>query len=164
MLALQNDTRVHARQWVLENLAPTDKLLVNVALLRIPTTPEAVTELRALDRAAVRKTDESDEILARDDLPHALNNLIALRFETLRTLPDYAKEHGYTYLVYSSQFADATSTEFFANFTKELPVVKRFGGFGITTSLADSAFYDPLPHLFEDSMLGPTIVIFKLNK
>ena len=163
VLALQNDTRAHVREWALENLTPADKVLVHTASLRIPTRPEAIAELRALDPAAVRKTDEADEVLARSDLPYVLNNLVTLRFETLRTLPDYAKKYGYTHLVYSSQFADATSTAFFAEFTKDLPVVERFDGFDITTSLADSAFYDPLQHLFEDRTLGPTIVIYKLD-
>ncbi len=166
-LAWEGDTREHVREWVLENLAPSDKLLVFSSAMHIPTQKGVVEELRAIDSEVIRSVDEADETIDRSDVPHALNNLTSIKNpEFVDKLPSYAREHDYTYLlleprslVLFPEMADA-----FALITERAEVVKQFDGLGDSTSLFNSAFLEPFPVFFSSKSFGPDILIYRLSE
>ncbi|MBI2610936.1 glycosyltransferase family 39 protein [Candidatus Kaiserbacteria bacterium] len=164
-LAFQSDTREHAREWVLEQLGSSDHILVYSSALHIPTQAAAVSELRSIDPSALRKVDEADERLQRQDVPYALNNLTSL-IETpfMQNLPAYAREKGYTYAIVEPRSLKGSpeTAEVFATLTHDATVVAHFSGFGTATSIWESAFLEPLPAIFADKRLGPDIVIYRL--
>ena len=172
-LAAQGDTRLHAREWVLEHLTPGDRVLVYSSAIHVPTQAAAVQELRAIDPSALRQVDQVDEILDRHDVPYVLNNLKSLtRVDFLKRLAEYAHEHDYTYLVLepNALLSVATTTkEAFASLTKSAPIVAHFDGFGATNigptmSIGESTFTQPFTVLFEPRSLGTDIVIYRLRE
>ncbi|MBI2612512.1 glycosyltransferase family 39 protein [Candidatus Kaiserbacteria bacterium] len=164
-LSFQGDTREHAREWVLENLGPNDRVLVYSSSLHIPTQAKAVEELRSIDPSALRKIDEADERLNRGDVPHALNNLTSL-IETpfMQNLPAYAQEKKYTHIVLEPRSLEGTAetADVIATLRQDAVVAAHFSGIGAKTSVWESAFLEPLPALFADKRLGPEIVIYRL--
>ncbi|MBI4068421.1 glycosyltransferase family 39 protein [Candidatus Kaiserbacteria bacterium] len=164
-LSFQGDTREHARAWVLDNLGPSDHILVYSSALHIPTQAAAVAELRAIDPEVLRKVDEADELLKREDVPHALNNLTSLEGTSfMQNLVLYAREHGYTYAIVEPRSLEGSTEtkDIFAALTQNASVVAHFSGFEMETSIWESAFLEPLPNIFADKTLGPEIVIYRL--
>ena len=164
VLAAENDTRIAARTWTLEHLAPTDKILLYADLTRLPTTPAAVQELQTIDPTAVRKTDEADATLNTPGNPYALN-LYNVNNETFfENLPAYAKAHGYTYLLYQPGYeaGDAVRIQAFAALIAHADVTAQLIGLP-GESTTDSTFTSPPTALFAGQPLGPTIVIYKLK-
>ena len=164
-LAVRNDTRSLAREWVLASLGPEDRVLVYVAGMRVPTSPEAVEELRALDLGLVRQTDQADVIRGNEGAPHVLNNLSAIPADDtfFRDLPTYARRERYEYLVLGPEYAEGAARRALEEMTEEAELLERFEGFGRDMSVADSAFMRPLPELFARRNFGPTIEIYRLR-
>ncbi len=171
-LATQSDTRTHARAWILQHLTPSDRVLVYSSAMHIPTQTNAVKELRAIDPGALRKIDEADEIIDRQDIPYTLNNLSSVVNEDfLQKLPTYTRTHGYAYLLLEPSTLERSATttkETFALITKHATVVAHFEGFGDdslgpTMSVAESAFTEPFTVLFQNKSLGSDIVIYRLQ-
>ena len=164
-LALQGDTRTLAREWVLEHLNAKDKILVYASGTRLPTSAESVEELRALDLAAVRKTDEAEATLEKSGVPHALNNLTEINESALMRLPAYARDHAYAYLFFEPRSAvTAPTSKIFAEFAESATIVQKFVGFGTDdAAIADSSFLAPFTELFRTRLLGPDIVIYRLH-
>jgi hypothetical protein len=166
-LATQSDTRERAREWVLQNLSPSDKVLVYSSALHIPTQKAAVEELRSIDPRALRKVDEADEIIDSNAVPYVLNNLTSLIGEPMmNNLPQYVSAHQYEYLVLEPRSlpgAGTTTAEALASVTKDAHVVARFDGFDYSMSIWESSFLRPLPVLFDPKLLGPEILIYRLE-
>jgi len=165
-LASQGDTREHAHEWVLENLAPSDKLLVFSSAMHIPTQKEAVEELRAIDPGVIRTIDEADETINRSDVPHALNNLTSIKNpKFVEDLPSYAKEHAYRYLLLEprSLVLFPEMAEAFASITEGAELVWRSDGLGDFTSLYNSAFTEPFTRLYEGKSFGPDIMVYRIS-
>lgn len=163
-LAYTNDTRALAREWVQEHLAPSDKVLVYARLTRLPATPEAVKELRAIDKGALRRIDEAEETLGSVAGPHALNLYAVTNEEFFKKLPRYARTHGYTHLLYEQGYAaENLRDEYFEPLISTAVPLKTWQGLGDTTSITESSFRDPPSVLFSGSSLGPTIVLYQLQ-
>lgn len=166
-LALQGDTRAHARTWVLEHLSPGDKILVFSSAMHIPTQKEAVKELRLIESSAIRSIDEAAEVLDRRNVPHALNNLTTLTDkEFISSLPEYAVRHDYRYLLVEprSLVMSPVMTEVFPRLTEGAELVQQFEGLEDFTSLYNSAFTEPFTKLYSGASFGPSIVIYRLSQ
>ncbi len=161
-LAVENDTRAQARTWLLHTLTPTDKVIVYARLTRLPTTPSAVAELRALDPGAVRQVDSADSTLGRTS-PYALNLHAFSNDAFFATLPAYAATHHYTYLLYEPGIEMTPAQRAgFATLIKTATPVATWQGFGSAFSIADSNFRVPLSDLLSHAALGPTVVVYHL--
>jgi len=164
-LSMQSDTRALAREWVLENLKPNDRVLVFSSALHISTQKAAVKELRSIEPTALRKIDEADEAMDRRDVPYVLNNLTSISESVFaKNLPQYARQHDYTYVVIELRSLPGmpAMAESLASLTKDASVAVRFDGFEAPMSLWESAFTEPFIVLFQPKLLGPNIVIYRL--
>jgi hypothetical protein len=163
-LAYQSDTRTFARNWALSELQPTDKVLVYGELLRLPANSSSLAELRSIDPAAVRKTDEAEATLDRTDVPYALN-LYTVQNETfLENLATYAHDHNYDYLIYEPAYtSDTRVAAQFDELIRRAQLVRTWEGFGNSFSVAGSGFTASLPQLFANKSLGPTMFVYKLR-
>ncbi len=165
-LALQGDTREAAREWILEHLTPDDKILVFSSAMHVPTQKEAVAELRAIDPGAIRTINESDEVLDREDVPYALNNLTSVSDRAFaRDLAEYARRQRYSYFLVEprSMVEYPEMREAFSGMIESADLVAEFSGFGDYTSIYSSAFTESLATLFEQKSLGPDIFIYQFR-
>lgn len=166
LLALQGDTRDHAREWVLTGLDASDKILVFSSAMHIPTQKAAVAELRAIDATTIRSIDEADEVIDRKNAPYALNNLTSIgNLEFVANLPTYARQRGYTHLLVEprSLVMFPEMAEAFATITNDAEIVQEFKGLGDSTSIFNSAFLEPFPVFFSGKTFGPDILIYRLK-
>ena len=121
--------------------------------MRLPVNSAAVDELKSIDPAAVRKTDEAGAVLNRTDIPYALN-LYAVQNKTfLQNLAAYARSRGYKYLIVDASYNESVPGA---------ALIKKFDGLGDGLSIANSSFISPLSALFASKSLGPTIFIYQL--
>ena len=166
-LSAHGETHQSARAWALLHLMPSDKVLVYSSALHIPTQKAAVAELRSIDPSALRKADEADEAIDDKTAPYALNNLTSLIGEPfMNDLPEYARAHGYEYLILeprSLPSAGTTTQRVFASLTKDASTVAHFDGFGYSMSLDESQFREPFTTLFQNKLLGSDIVVYRLH-
>ena len=177
ILTTENDTRALAREWVLRSLTPQDKIIVYGEYMRLPTTQNAVAELRSIESGAVRRTDEADATLQQAGLtpyiPQALNLDTIRNKAFFASLPQYAATHHYTYVLDDPDFF-ATSTEAIAlrALTTHAEVVATWQGLGDDFSVAHSSFTGFFPNLFisffssrsSSPHLGPTIILYRLTE
>ena len=164
-LISQGDTRVAARTWITGHATSTDKVLVYTELTRFPTTASAVEELRAIDRGAVRRTDEYESKLNTAAVP-ALNLYNIKNDAFFAQLPAYAKQHGYTYAVLEPSFIAAQVPQRVAGFaalSANATVVATLEGLD-DMSIQRSAQTGSFLELFSGKSLGPTVVIYKLKQ
>lgn len=164
-LAYTNDTRVLARAWMQEHVNAGEKVLVYVNLTRLPATGDAIEELREIDERALRKVDEADETLDAPYAFHALNLYTIASDSFFETLPDYAREHAYAYLITSPEYIRESPVrkQGFDKLIEESEVVASWRGSGVSTSISSSAFLDSFTRLYTLRHLGPDIVIYKLH-
>lgn len=165
-LAHGGDTRQLARTWALEHVSPEEKLLV-ASGSRVPTQAVAVEELRTLDPSAVRKVDEADGTLARQDVPYVLNELTLVgNTDALARLPQHVKDGQYAYAMVEPSALDGLVSlrAAVAEITKGAVVVKEFPGFGSDLSLSESQFSGSLFSLFSPLVMGPGVVIYRLEQ
>ena len=163
-LVVLDDTRAHAREWVLEHIPAGGRVLVYADLTRIPTTAPAIEELRAIDPSALRKVDEAELALNNTNRPYALNLYTVQSDAFFNTLPAYAKEHSYEYvLIETTDLSMNPEREraFTALMTKGT-LLEEWKGLGPTTSMGGSSFRDPFWKLFSGPSLGPDMVLYKL--
>lgn len=155
-LALHNDSRIHAIDWVYENTDKKEKILTYGSQLRIPTTANAIAELRSIEPNALRKIDTAEEKLNKMNL-HSLNMYTVQNKEFLAKLPDYVRKNGYTLYMIEEGNSD---TGIAAN---NIPQQKVLASFGTNPrySIATSEFPGNLRSLFKTSMLGPVINIYR---
>lgn len=160
-LALINDSRIHAVNWVQQNIEKDTKIIVHGSQLRIPSTKEAVQELRAIDPTAVRKIDTAEETKNKGQF-HSLNLYTVKDQDFFKNLPKFVKNNNYTILVRERGRSD------FHNFvsntvTTDSKLLTTFGTDLIPHSIAISDFNSSLISLFKTKMLGPKIDIYKLQ-
>lgn len=166
-LALQGDTREHAREWVTLNLESSDRVLVFSSALHVPTQKAAVEELRSIDPGALRQIDEADAAINNAEAPHVLNNLTSISNQDFSAeLPQYAKQHGYAYLVLEprSLVGAPAMARGLMSLTADASIVARFDGFETPMSVWASSFTEPFTSLFQPKLLGPDIVIYRLRE
>ncbi len=165
-LVSQNDTRVHAQEWVHDHLPPHARILVYANLTRIPTSQAAIQELRTIDASALRKVDMAESTLDNTDNPHALNLYTVNDTDFFQMLPLYAREHHYTYLLVdtSTRSMDPLREAVFQRLMSTGTLQVHWTSLGEGTSLGGSSFRDPFWHLFSDGLLGPNIAIYTLNQ
>ncbi len=56
-VALQNDTKIHAKNWILSHIAPESLLIVDAERVRFKTTPQAATYAEEIDSGWLRAAD-----------------------------------------------------------------------------------------------------------
>lgn len=162
-LMAQGDTRSAARAWMLEHRAPGDKILVYGNLLRLSSDARGTAALREIDSGAVRKTDVADEALNNPNVPLVLNLSNVKDDAFFAALPDYARKNGYTYAVVQERYGEKSRTDAFEALESGAIEVARFEGLGETSSIAESAFTDPLLYLFSGKQFGPTVSVYRLR-
>ena len=160
-LAFNGDTRSRARTFVLETFGPGDRILVYANPMRITTTRDAVEELRMIAPEALRKADEADSLFNNTELPHVLNLYGVHDEEFFATLPQYAAEHWYQYLLIDPEYG--TAFQAFDTLTASSTVVATWSGMDPTTSIGASSFRDPFWRLFSGRSFGPDIVVYQLD-
>lgn len=166
-LAYQNDSRIHLRNWIMENLPENSKILVYARLTRLPSNKEAIAELRAIDASALRKVDAAEEnLLVREGKYfHALNLYSVSSEEFFNSLEDYAKKNRYEYL-FLSEADFARRPERFRHFqalAKEGILLRSFGDPQETYSLSIGQLIGRPLGLFNLPILGPAVSVYKLN-
>ena len=167
-LAMDGDTREHARQWVLAHLAPSDRILVYSYEMRIPTQAAAVNELRAVDANALHQVDQADETTDRHDVPYTLNNLAMITDPGFfKNISAYARQHGYSYVLVEKGAllaAPVTTQDEIMSLVKNASVVAHFDGMGTAMSIGgESGFTQLFTELFQPKSLGPDIVLYRLQ-
>ncbi len=162
-LAYQNDSRAVAREWMLRNALPTDKIIVYGNLLRLSTQAEGVMELRAIDPAAVRRVDVADEALNSKKLPLVLNISNVQNDEFFSNIAQYTKNHSYTYAVIEEGYGGEARKLSIQSLVKNATEITRFNGLGSTLSIGESDFSGKLSELFSSKSFGPTVVIYRLR-
>ena len=102
-LFYNNDSRIHARQWVEGNIPQNSKILVYARLTRLSSTKEAIQEQEKLDSGSLRKVDLAEEnlIAGRSNTFHALNLYSVNNPEFYQNIKNYAEAHNYQYLLIS---------------------------------------------------------------
>jgi hypothetical protein len=155
-LALHNDSRIHAIDWVYENTDKKEKIITYGSQLRIPTTAAAVAELRSIEPNSLRKIDTAEEKLSKENF-HSLNIYTVQDKAFLAKLPDYARKNGYTLYVIEKSDSD---TGIAANSIPQQKVLTYFGT-NPRYSIATSEFPGTLRSLFKTSMLGPIVYIYR---
>lgn len=160
-LALLNDSRIHAVNWVEQNIEKNTKVIVHGSQLRIPSTKEAVQELRSIDSGAIRRIDTAEENTGVGEL-HSLNIYTVKDEDFFKNLPLFAKNNKYTILVREYGRSD------FHNYVSKIintnsEILNTFGTDNISHSIAISDFSGSLMTLFKTKMLGPQIDIYKLQ-
>ena len=165
-LAYHDDSRIHLRNWALENLPAGSKILVYARLTRLPSDKEAIREQAKIDTASLRKVDFAEENFSgrRDKSFHALNFYSVSNPEFYRGIKSYAASHSYQYL-FMSQADFFHQPENFKNF-EELAnsgkLLKFEEGAEENYSLAISQLIGSPLNLFKIKEFGPPIGIYKL--
>ncbi len=160
-LALINDSRIHATKWVQQNIEKKTKIIVHGSQLRIPSTKEAIDELRSIDSGALRRIDTAEENSGTGDF-HSLNLYTVKNEKFFKNLPSFIKNNGYTTLVRErgrSGFHDYISQ----TINKDAIPLATFGRDFASHSIATSEFRGSLLSLYKTKILGPAIDIYKLQ-
>jgi hypothetical protein len=162
-LAYQDDSRAVAREWMLREALPTDKIIVYGNLLRLKAEAEGIAALRAIDSVAVRRVDIADEALDSKEHPLVLNISNVQNNEFFAALPEYAKAQGYNYAVIEEGYGGETRRPMIQSLLKNATEIARFRGLGPTLSISESDLSGKLSELFSDKSFGPTVVIYRLR-
>lgn len=160
-LALINDSRIHATKWVQQNIEKETKIIVHGSQLRIPSTKEAVDELRSIDSGALRKIDIAEKNTGTGDF-HSLNLYTVKNENFFKNLPSFIKNNGYTILIRErgrSVFHNYISQII----TKDTMTLAMFGSDIAPHSIATSEFRGSLISLYKTKILGPVVDIYKLQ-
>ncbi|MDP3999637.1 MAG: glycosyltransferase family 39 protein [bacterium] len=166
-LAYRNDSRIHLRNWVKENIPQSAKILVYARLTRLPSSVEAIAEQRLIDPGSLRKTDVAEEnlIIRKDKYFHALNLYSVANDDFFDSVEEYAKKNQYQYLVISeTDFAQRP--EYFRHFqslAKGGILLKSFGDSQETYSLSIGQLKGAPGGLFRLRELGPAVSVYKIK-
>lgn len=111
-LLAQPDTRLVAREWLLENLPPGARVVMDTQYLRLPNTPEGAELVGAIDPAALRAADRAVLALGPDAPQPAVANLnLDLVLPEIRSRliadTDAFLRRGFTHFVVEYRLADA---------------------------------------------------------
>lgn len=159
-LLIKNDTRAQAAQWIERYVPNGEKVVAFARLLRIPSTPAAVAEQRLIDPKSLRSADAALLRLPAELLPsprfHALN-LFDIDPNFAARIPEYMRDNGYGYFIYSQEFADGLGLVSRLEHLGE--PVAAFPGFADNTDDITNGFGGGLKKMFALESNGPTIVI-----
>ncbi len=163
-LAYTGDTRSLAREWALTQLSAGDSVIVYARLTRLPTKPDAVAELRAIDEKALRKVDVADERLNDPRALHALNLYSVQDAAFYATLPEYARTSSYRYLLYSPSYAknNPAAQAAFETLIASSSAVASWRGTEENATLAGSAFRSWFV-TEKNRYFGPDIYIYNIE-
>lgn len=170
LVALQNDTKIHAKNWILSNIPRESLLLVDSERVRFKTTPSAASFAAEIDSGWLRASDrvvQKNKTIDNDSY-HAFHMSLvtpAKQKETLEKVLQFPAEHKYlvTDNWSSTIFARAlTKKELIASFpngsTIPVPTGLYIGGEEHTSMNAHILFL-----LWNTMYLGPDVEIYKLD-
>ncbi len=164
-LLIRNDTRLQAREWVFRNIPEGSRIITYSNLFRLPTLPQAIEELRSIDKKAIRKVDLAESKIALKETSYkayqALNLYPIDNLQILNNLSTYAKEKKYEYFLvepdYRKNLSYGELTD--ARLHKKIASWEGQSNYSIATSQFEGPFYE----LFKTPNMGPTIKMFKLE-
>ncbi len=168
-LSFVNDSRIHAKNWLKENGAQNEKIIVYANLMRLPNTKEGVLEQEKIDPKSLRTVDQAEKNI-RDEIRkekpfHALNLYTVRNEEFYKQIKDYTKKEKFKYIVISKEdfLNNKKQFEQVRNLTKNATLVASFGNNESHYSLAKSEIGPTLLPLFKIKEFGPEIEIYKLE-
>ena len=166
-LIYNNDSRIHARQWVEENIPRGSKILVYARLTRLSSTKEAIQEQEKIDSSSLRKVDIAEEnlISSRPNAFHALNFYSVSNPEFFQDIKNYSSANQYQYLFMQMDNFNRNQGQWeqiwqLADGGLELA---SFSGAPDDYSISIGQLTKTPFYLFKLKELGPTIKIFKLQ-
>ncbi len=162
-LLYQNDSRNHLIEWVKSNLSAGSKILVYARLMRLPSTPEAITEQRTIDPGSLRKVDLAEENFPKQPSFHALNLYTIQNEKFYSNLKNYSNEHQYQYVLTSLIDFEKNPAHFsqIQSIAARGTLLKSFGEFQENYSpYIGQLFGNPLV-LFKLKEFGPPVAIYK---
>lgn len=166
-LAIKNDSRVQAIQWIEKNIPADAKIIVNARLTRLPATNEALKEQKSIDPGSLRQMDRAQMSFSSLQLNqkffHSLNLYTVKNPSFYKDIGTYGKNHQYDYLLEDPLFTsdDTTSIASLQGYARKENLVNEFGGSQTTYSIAESSFGNFI-QFFKLKSLGPKIEIYKL--
>lgn len=168
-LGFVNDSRVHAKNWLKDNSAQNEKIIVYANLMRLPNTSEAVLEQEKIDAKSLRTVDQAEKNI-RDEIRkekpfYALNLYTVSNEDFYKNIYDYSKKENFKYLVISKEdfLNNKEQFEQVKSLTKNSTLVASFGNNKRHYSLAKSEIGPTLFPLFKIKEFGPEIEIYKLE-
>jgi hypothetical protein len=172
-LLLRNDIRIQVINWVESSIPKNSKIAILASFMRMPTTPEAIKELKKIDKNALRQVDFVESALKNRGDYYNLNLYTASSDDFYGKIKKYLKENHYEYLIVENAFAKekgvndvkkiGTAIKIFDGYTDEAKdLVNWFGG-------GDKNSYGTVPwfiggwkNIFKLKNNGPQIIILKL--
>lgn len=168
-LGYLNDSRIHAKNWLIENNAQNEKVIVYANLMRLPNTKEAVLEQEKIDPKSLRTVDQAEKNIReeiRRESPFYALNLYTVRNDAFyKNIKDYTKKEKFKYLILSKEdFLDNKEQfEQMKDLAQNGTLVASFGNNERHYSLAKSEIGPTLFPLFKIKEFGPEIEIYKLE-
>lgn len=164
-LVYNDDSRIHLRNWVEENLPAGSKILVYARLTRLSSTKTAIKEQELLDPGSLRRVDlaEANLVNRKGKLFHALNLYDVNNQEFYDNLEKYARDNNYQYIF----FGGTDQREFnklrnFQEIAGQGELLKSFGEFQEAYSSSIGQLLGNPFYLFKLKEFGPPIAIYKL--
>ncbi|MDO8430307.1 MAG: glycosyltransferase family 39 protein [bacterium] len=162
-LMYQNDSRNHLINWIKDNIPTNSKILVYARLARLPATPEAVKEQRAIDSGSLRKVDLAEESLPKQLSFHALNLYDVNNQEFYNNIEQYIHDHQYNYLFIGGiNIQESAYLEQLQKIADTGILLKSFGRFQEDYSPSIGQLFGNPFYLFQLKEFGPPIAIYKL--
>ena len=165
-LFYKDDSRIHAREWIENNIPQGSRVLVYARLTRLSSTQEAIGEQEKIDPGSLRRVDIAEENLAsgRPGSFHALNFYSISSPEFYEDIKNYAMLNKYQYLMMQMDNFNKSQEQWdqiygVASGGRELV---SFGGAPEEYSLFIGQLTGNPLYLFKLKELGPKIVIYKL--
>jgi len=165
-LIYNDDSRIHARQWIEENIPQGSKILVYARLTRLSSVKEAIQEQKKIDSGSLRKVDIAEENLAPDrpDAFHALNFYSISNPEFYKDIKNYALANGYQYLFMEMDNFNRSQEQW--NQIRQVADGKQeitsFGGAPEDYSVFIGQLTGNPFYLFKLKELGPSVRLYKL--
>jgi hypothetical protein len=160
---------VHTKNWLIENGAQNEKVIVYANLMRLPNTKEGVLEQEKIDPKSLRTVDQAEKNI-RDEIRreppfHVLNLYTVRNKDFYKNIKDYTKKEKYKYLIVSKEdFLDNKEQfEQVRSLIEKSTLVASFGNNESHYSLAKSEIGPTLLPLFKIKEFGPEIEIYKLE-
>ncbi|MEK9170041.1 MAG: hypothetical protein AAB674_00125, partial [Patescibacteria group bacterium] len=165
-LFYNDDSRVHARQWIEENIPHESKILVYARLTRLSSTKEAIQEQEKIDPGSLRKVDIAEENLAsgRSDAFHALNFYSVGNPEFYQNIKKYASSNDYQYLFMEMDNFNRNQKQWdqIWQISENKQELASFGGAPEDYSLFVGQLTGNPFYLLKLKEMGPLIKIYKL--
>ena len=164
-LFYNDDSRIHAREWVEKNIPQGSKVLVYARLTRLSSVKEAIEEQEKIDLGSLRRADAAERnFVSGRPVFHALNFYSISNPEFYKDIKNYASANNYQYLL--MQMNDFNNSREQWGLVRQLAEGKTelasFGGSPEEYSLFIGQLTGSPFYLFNLRELGPLIKIYKL--